>query len=144
MNQNGDVMVRVISSSVVGCGLEHRSGQTKSDLLKCSRLWDIKIIFLIYSTSLICRGVAHLWKPHYGSRGIDHMYKPMKMSIEKNMKIELNCFAWYSIPIGRSTSLSYHYIFITQGHSHRISNGVSSDLPRRVISVKGSKWDIWF
>ena len=29
MNQNGDVMVRVISSSVVGCGLEHRSGQTK-------------------------------------------------------------------------------------------------------------------
>ena len=29
MNHNGGVMVRVISSRVVGCGLEHRSGQTK-------------------------------------------------------------------------------------------------------------------
>jgi len=29
---------------------------------------------------------------------------------------------------------------MTQGHSHLTCNGVSSDLPRRGMSVKGNKW----
>ena len=40
-----------------------------------------------------------------------------------NMKMLLNCFVCY------------------EGHSHVTRNGVSSDLPRLDISVKGNKWE---
>lgn len=64
----------------------------------------------------------------------------------ETMKALLNCFAlWRAIRLadkGHNFIYHNHYtcIFMTLGHSYMTHNKVSSDLPRRDISLAGSKW----
>jgi hypothetical protein len=85
--------------------------------------------------------------PYYCSHASELMYYLSNENGScETMKSLLNCFAlWRAIRLadkGHNFIYHNHYtcIFMTLGHSYMTHNKVSSDLPRRDISLAGSKW----
>jgi len=82
--------------------------------------------------------VGDLKKPHQWSHAVDTMNHPMKIAIARLWSFKQS--DWPK----KVNAVFIISLYITDGHLCVTRIVVFSDLPRSNISVKGSKWEIWF